>query len=96
VSLSTVVSLSHHTPKGDSCRLCADGEANLRTDCPGIARSFSTMSSSRYFKISWTLSDLFKFGDSSDFLSDLELSSGFTNMIGGIASVTHCECCGKI
>jgi hypothetical protein len=54
------------------------------------------MSSSRYFKISWTLSDLFKFGDSSDFLSDLELSSGFTNMTGGIASVTHCECCAKI
>jgi hypothetical protein len=54
------------------------------------------MSSSRYFKISWTLSDFFKFGDSSDFLSDLELSSVFTNMIGGIASVTHCECCAKI
>jgi hypothetical protein len=37
VSLSTVVSLSlaHHSPKGDSCRLCADGEANLCTDCPG-------------------------------------------------------------
>ena len=47
------------------------------------------MSSSQYFKISWTLSDLFKFGDSSDFLSDLELGCGFTNMIGGIASVTH-------
>jgi hypothetical protein len=60
-----------------------------------IARSFSTMSSSWYFKISWTLSDLFKFGDSSDFLSDLELSSGSTNIIGGIASVTHCECCAK-
>jgi hypothetical protein len=53
------------------------------------------MSSSWYFKISWTLSDLFKFGDSSDFLSDLELSSGSTNIIGGIASVTHCECCAK-
>jgi hypothetical protein len=53
------------------------------------------MSSSRYFKISWTSSDLFKFGNSSDFLSDLELGSGFTNMIGGIASVTHCECCAK-
>jgi hypothetical protein len=30
------------------------------------------------------------------FLSGLELGSGFTNMIGGIASVTHCECCAKI
>jgi hypothetical protein len=54
------------------------------------------MSSSRYFKISRTLSDLFKFGDSSDFLSNLELGSGFTNLIGGIASVTHCEYCAKI
>ena len=54
------------------------------------------MSSSWYFIISWTLSDFFKFGDSSDFLSDLELSNGFTNLIGGIASATHCECCAKI
>ena len=54
------------------------------------------MSSSRYFKISWILSNFFKFGNSSAFLSDLELSSGFTNMIGGIASATHCECCAKI
>jgi hypothetical protein len=54
------------------------------------------MSSSRYFKISWILSDLVKFGDSLDFLSDLKLSSGFTNMTGGIASVTRCECCAKI
>ena len=54
------------------------------------------MSSSRYFKISWTLSDLFKFGDSSDFLSDLELGSGITILIGGIARVTHCEYGAKI
>jgi hypothetical protein len=58
--------------------------------------SSTIMSSSRYFKISWTLSDFFKFGDSLDFLSDLKLSSGFTNMIGGFTSVTHCECCAKI
>jgi hypothetical protein len=54
------------------------------------------MSSSRYFKISRTLSDLFKFGDSSNFLSDLELGSGFTNLIGEIASVTHCKYYAKI
>jgi hypothetical protein len=54
------------------------------------------MSSSRYSIILWTLSDFFKFGDSSDFLSDLELSNGFTNLIGGIDSATHCECCAKI
>jgi hypothetical protein len=30
------------------------------------------------------------------FLSDQELCSGFTNMIGGIASVTHFACCAKI
>jgi hypothetical protein len=54
------------------------------------------MSSSRYFIISWISSDFFKFGDSSYFLSDLKLSSGFINLIGGIASATHCECCAKI
>jgi hypothetical protein len=54
------------------------------------------MSSSRYFKISWNLSDLFKFGDSSVFLSDLELGSGITILIGGIARVTHCEYGSKI
>jgi hypothetical protein len=42
VSLSTVVfpSLTLHTPKGDSCRLWADGEANLRTDCPRACWKF--------------------------------------------------------
>jgi hypothetical protein len=33
--------------------------------------------------------------DYSDFLSDLELSNSFTNLIGGIIS-THYECCAKI
>jgi hypothetical protein len=37
-----------------------------------------------------------KFGDYSNFLSDLELSNRFTNLIGGIISATHCECCAKI
>jgi hypothetical protein len=33
--------------------------------------------------------------DYSDFLSDLELSNSFTNMIGGIISATHYACCAK-
>jgi hypothetical protein len=61
-----------------------------------LVASSTIMSSFRYFKISWILSDFFKFGDSSDFLSDLKLSSGFINLIGGSASATHCECCAKI
>jgi hypothetical protein len=59
-------------------------------------RSSTIMSSYQYFIISWMSSNFFKFGDSSDFLSDLELINGFTNLIGGIASATHCECCAKI
>jgi hypothetical protein len=35
------------------------------------------------------------FWDYSDFLSDLELSHSFTNLIGGIVSSTHYECCAK-
>jgi hypothetical protein len=61
-----------------------------------LAGSSTIMSSSRYFINSWISINFFKFGDSSDFLSDLELSNGFTNLIGGIASATHCECCAKI
>jgi hypothetical protein len=60
------------------------------------AGSSTIMSSSQYFINSWISTNFLKFGDSSDFLSDLELSNGFTNLIGGIASVTHCECCAKI
>jgi hypothetical protein len=37
-----------------------------------------------------------QFWDYSDFLSDLELSNSFTNLIGGIVSATHYECCAKI
>jgi hypothetical protein len=58
--------------------------------------SSTIMSSSRYFIISWISSNFFKLGDSSDFLSDIGLSDGFTNLIGGIASATHCVCCAKI
>jgi hypothetical protein len=60
-----------------------------------LVGSSTIMASSGYFKISWILSYFFKFGNSSDFLFDLELSSGFTNLIGGIANATHCECCAK-
>jgi hypothetical protein len=61
-----------------------------------LAGSSTIMSSSWYFIISWISTNFFKFGDSSDFLSDLELSNRFTNLIGGIVSATHCECCAKI
>jgi hypothetical protein len=54
------------------------------------------MSSSWYFKISWNLFDLFNFWNSLGFLSDLELGSGITILIGGIASITHCEYGAKI
>jgi hypothetical protein len=60
-----------------------------------VGRS-TNMSSSWYFIISLISSNFFKFGDSSDFLSDLELSNRFTNLIGGIVSATHCECGAKI
>jgi hypothetical protein len=56
----------------------------------------TNMSSSRYFIISLISSNFFKFGDPSDFLSDLELSNRFTNLVGGIVSATHCECGAKI
>jgi len=36
-----------------------------------------------------------QFWDYSDFLSDLELSNSFTNLIGGIVSATHYECRAK-
>jgi hypothetical protein len=68
VSLSTVVSLSHTTCQKVTL---VDCERTVKQTCARtvreIAWSSSTMSSSRYFKISWTLSNLFKFGDSSDF-----------------------------
>jgi hypothetical protein len=43
LSLSSVIFSSHtfHTPKGDSCRLWADGEVNLRTDCPEACWKFN-------------------------------------------------------
>jgi hypothetical protein len=37
-----------------------------------------------------------QFWDYSGFLFHLELSNSFTNLIGGIVSATHYECCAKI
>jgi hypothetical protein len=61
-----------------------------------LVKSSTDMSSSRYFIISWISSTLLNFWDYSDFLSDLELSNSFTNLIGGIVSATLHECCAKI
>ena len=66
LSLSTLVSfsLTLHTPKV----ILVVCERTVNRNCARTVReivwSSSTMSSSRYFKISWNLSDLFKFGDS--------------------------------
>jgi hypothetical protein len=66
VSLSTLVSfsLTLHTPKV----ILIDCERTMNRTCARTVReivgSSSTMSSSRYFKISWNLSDLFHFGNS--------------------------------
>jgi hypothetical protein len=62
-------------------------------DCPEACEKFDNHV---FILVFHNLMDFIKFGDSSDFLSDLELSNGFTNLIGGIASATHCECCAKI
>jgi hypothetical protein len=61
-----------------------------------LVKSSTDMSSSRYFIISWISSTLLNFWDYLDFLSDLELSNSFTNLIGGIVSATLHECCAKI
>jgi hypothetical protein len=66
LSLSTLVSfsLTLHTPKVILvvCELTVN--RNCARSVREIVWSSSTMSSSRYFKISWNLSNLFKFGDS--------------------------------
>jgi hypothetical protein len=61
-----------------------------------LVKSSTDMSSSRYFIILWISSTLLNFWDYSDFLSDLELSNSFTNLISGIVSATLHECCAKI
>ena len=66
LSLSTLVSfsLTLHTPKV----ILVVCERTVNRNCARTVReivwSSSTMSSSRYFKISWNLFDLFNFGDS--------------------------------
>jgi hypothetical protein len=98
LSLSSIVS-----PLSLSTRLkvtLVDCVRTVKWSCARVVRklvgSSTNMSSSRYFIISWISSNFFKFGDSLDFLSDLELSNRFTNLIGGIVSATHCECCAQI
>jgi hypothetical protein len=82
--------------KGHFHRLCADGEEKLGTDNPKACGKFNKHV---FIPIFHNLMDFIKFlqtWDYSDFLSDLELSNSFTNLIGGIISATHCECCAKI
>jgi hypothetical protein len=61
-----------------------------------LVKSSTDMSSSRYFIISWISSTPLNVWDYSDFLSGLELSTSFTNLIGGIVSAPLHECCAKI
>jgi hypothetical protein len=66
LSLSTLVSfsLTLHTPKVILVVCERTVNRNCARTIQEIVWSSSTMSSSQYFKISWNLSDLFKFGDS--------------------------------
>jgi hypothetical protein len=90
------LSLSLSTRKrGLLCRLRVDGEGKLRTDSPTACERFNQHVVLTVFH---NLMDFIKslhFWDYSDFLSDLELSHSFTNLIGGIVSTTHYECCAK-
>jgi hypothetical protein len=67
VSLSTLVSLSLSHPTRQKVTL-VDCERTVKRTCARtvqeIVGSSSTMSSSRYFKISWNLCDLYNFGNS--------------------------------
>jgi hypothetical protein len=77
------------------CRLRADGEGKLRTDNPTACEKFNQHVVLTVFH---NLMDFIKslhFWDYSDFLSDLELSHSFTNLIGGIVNTTLYECCAK-
>jgi hypothetical protein len=62
----------------------------------GLWKSSTNMSSSRYFINLMDFIKSLQIWDYSDFLSDLKLSNNFTNLIGGIISATHYECCAKI
>jgi hypothetical protein len=96
--ISTHCLSSHalHSPKGHFRRLCADGEEKLRTDSPKACGKFNKHV---FIPVFHNLMDFIKFlqiWDYLDFLYDLELSNRFTNLICGITSATHCECCAKI
>jgi hypothetical protein len=82
--------------KGHFRRLCADGEEKLCTDSPKACGKFNKHV---FIPVFHNLKEFIKFlqiWDYSDFLSDLELSNSFTNLIGGIISATHYKCCAKI
>jgi hypothetical protein len=89
-------SLALHSPKSPLCRLCADGEEKLRTDSPTACEKSNQHVVITVFHNLMDFNKFLLFWDYSDFLSDLELSNSFTNLIGGIVSATHYECCAKI
>jgi hypothetical protein len=96
ISAHCISSLALHSPKSHFRRLCTDGEENLCTDSPKACGKFNKHV---FIPVLHNLMDFIKFlqiWDYSEFLSDLELSNSFTNLIGGIISATHCECCAKI
>jgi hypothetical protein len=92
---ATPLSLSTRQ-KGLLCRLCADGEGKLRTDSPTACEKFNRHVVITVFHNLMDFIKSIQFWDYSDFLSDLELSNSFTNLIGGIVSATLHECCAKI
>ena len=92
---ATPLSLSTRQ-KGLLCRLCADGEGKLRTDSPTACEKFNQHVVITVFHNLMDFIKSIQFWDYSDFLSDLELSNSFTNLIGGIVSATRYECCAKI
>jgi hypothetical protein len=96
ISAHCISSLALHSPKSHLRRLCTDGEEKLRTDSPKACGKFNKHV---FIPVFHNLMDFIKFlqiWDYSDFLSNLELINSFTNLIGGIISATHCECCAKI
>jgi hypothetical protein len=76
--------------------MCADGEGKLRTDSSTACEKFNQHVVITVFHNLMDFIKSLQFWDYSDFLSDLELSNGFTNLIGGIVSATLYECCAKI
>jgi hypothetical protein len=94
--LFALLSRSPLAKRGLLCRLCADGEGKLRTDSPTACEKFNQHVVITVFH---NLMDFIKsrhVWDYLNFLSDLELSNSFTNLIGGIVSATLHEWCAKI